>query len=97
MGVVDIPASVPAGGELGVHLELDRDELASTVDRLKSAVQALLSSNSARCLAHILHLLNKRCTGKSLSFVKTWTPTSSKSWQAQVSQCPIHTTAQAWL
>ena len=42
MGVVEVPASVPAGGKLGVHLELDREELAETVARLKSAVQAIM-------------------------------------------------------
>lgn len=48
MGVITIPASVPAGGKLGICLELDKDELAKTVDRLKSAVQALLSTDTAR-------------------------------------------------
>lgn len=41
MGIVELPASVPAGGRLGVHMELDREELAEMVARLKGAVQAL--------------------------------------------------------
>ncbi|KAK9819406.1 hypothetical protein WJX81_008395 [Elliptochloris bilobata] len=48
MGVVKLPASVPAGGKLGAYLELDRDELAETVARLKSAVQALTNSGATR-------------------------------------------------
>ncbi len=47
MGTAEIPAGVPPGaGRLSARLELDQGELAETVRRLKSAVQALLSSDT---------------------------------------------------
>jgi hypothetical protein len=47
MGMAEIPAGVPPGaGRLAARLELDEGELAETVRRLKSAVQALLSSDA---------------------------------------------------
>ncbi len=47
MGMAAIPAGVPPdAGRLAARLELDQGELAETVRRLKSAVQALLSSDA---------------------------------------------------